>query len=340
MLFKRFVAPWLLVADDGVEDGEELSGGCDEGDELGLSGGDEPVTEGLEVGVVLAATMAPRKRAARTSALPPPMKLLPFHFPDWRVQGARPTRAATLRRSRLPSSGSSARRVRAMVLPMPGTEASRSSFSRQAGEPRTRLVDVASPGWRAPSAEPPAAGRCSSAGACWSGAFASGARPRSWRRSAGGGRRDRRAGACRVGQRPDLRLGRLDEVGDDAGVDRIGLGPLAERLCEGCAPAPGSPPPRPSPPQPGSPPPRSRTRRSPRPPQLPGRAAKPGDEGVEPLGVPCDHERLAGRAHRHVQPVLRYVNTNHDGVHPVPSLRKRASLAAQATVRVRWNDGR
>ena len=28
------------------------------------------------------------KRAARTAALPPPMKLLPFHFPDWRVKGA------------------------------------------------------------------------------------------------------------------------------------------------------------------------------------------------------------------------------------------------------------
>jgi len=32
--------------------------------------------------------------------------------------------------------------VRAMILPMPGTEASRSSFSRQAGEPRTAWVDV------------------------------------------------------------------------------------------------------------------------------------------------------------------------------------------------------
>src|SRR5215203_2572288 len=33
------VLPWSVVADDGVEDGEEFSGCCDEGDHLGLSGG-------------------------------------------------------------------------------------------------------------------------------------------------------------------------------------------------------------------------------------------------------------------------------------------------------------
>src|SRR5215217_1021473 len=37
---------------DGVEDGEEFSGCCDEGDHLGLSGGDEAVAEGLEGWVV------------------------------------------------------------------------------------------------------------------------------------------------------------------------------------------------------------------------------------------------------------------------------------------------
>jgi len=30
--------------------------------------------------------------------LPPPMKLLPFHWPDWRVHGARPASEATWRR--------------------------------------------------------------------------------------------------------------------------------------------------------------------------------------------------------------------------------------------------
>jgi hypothetical protein len=40
----------------------------------------------LRDGLYRAATMAPMKSAARTLALPPPMKLLPRHWPDWRVQ--------------------------------------------------------------------------------------------------------------------------------------------------------------------------------------------------------------------------------------------------------------
>ena len=51
----------------------------------------------------------------------------------------------------------------------------------------------------------------------------------------------------RIGQRPNLRLRRLDEVGDDAGVDRIGLGPLGRAPGRRRAPAPGSPPRPPAP---------------------------------------------------------------------------------------------
>jgi hypothetical protein len=36
-----------------------------------------------------------------------------------------------------------------------------------------------------------------------------------------------------VGHRPDVRFGHLDEMGDHRRVDRIGLGPFAERLGEG-----------------------------------------------------------------------------------------------------------
>src|SRR4051794_41645657 len=46
--------PWFLVSQDGVEDGEELAGDGDEGDHLGLAGGDEALAEGLEDGVVTA----------------------------------------------------------------------------------------------------------------------------------------------------------------------------------------------------------------------------------------------------------------------------------------------
>ena len=46
------------------------------------------------------------------------------------ISGATPTRAAILRRSRVPSSGSSARSVRAVVLPTPGTEVRSCSSAR------------------------------------------------------------------------------------------------------------------------------------------------------------------------------------------------------------------
>src|SRR5581483_10125936 len=42
----------------------------------------------------------------------------------------------------------------------------------------------------------------------------------------------------------------------------------------------------------------------------------------------------------HVQPIFRHIDTDKDRVHLNPSLRNRASAAARATVRVRWNDGR
>ena len=75
-------------------------------------------------------------RAVRTLARPPMTMRRPRKQPLSRLIGATPTKAAILRRSRLPSSGSSAIKVRAEVLPMPGTEASRSSAARQAGVPR------------------------------------------------------------------------------------------------------------------------------------------------------------------------------------------------------------
>ena len=130
-------APWLSGPEDRVEYGEEFSRRCDEGDDLGLSGCHELVAERLEDRVVPDRDHRAHEQQERTPALPPPMKLLPRHWPDCRVNGARPTSAAAWRRSRLPSSGSSAIRVRAMVGPTPGTEDRRSPLARHAGEPRT-----------------------------------------------------------------------------------------------------------------------------------------------------------------------------------------------------------
>src|SRR6202040_999441 len=52
----------------------------------------------------------------------------------------RPARAAMRRRSSRPSSGRSAMSVPAVTGPMPGTERSRSSVSRQTGGDRMRVV--------------------------------------------------------------------------------------------------------------------------------------------------------------------------------------------------------
>ena len=64
-----------------------------------------------------------------------------------------------------------------------------------------------------------------------------------------------------------------------------------------------------------------------------------GDELVETCTVTRHDKSLAARAHMHIELGFRDVDSNNESVHPVPSLSKRASHAAQATVRVRWNDG-
>ena len=143
-----------------------------------------------------------------------------------------------------------------------------------------------------------------------------------------------------IGQRANHRLGRRDEVGDHAGIQRIGLGALAQRLGEGAH--------------------LGRIDHDHR--QLGGGEAgghdgfisagrfkrdrarrerlQASDQIAKPGRVPRDREAVARRPQSYVQPVFRDVDPNNDGVHCIPSLRNRASLAAQATVRVQWNDGR
>src|SRR6202022_5041054 len=48
----EFWLPWGFVSQDCVEDGEQLSGNSDDGDQLVFAGGDEPVAEQLEGRVV------------------------------------------------------------------------------------------------------------------------------------------------------------------------------------------------------------------------------------------------------------------------------------------------
>ena len=76
-------------------------------------------------------------KAARTLLRPPPMKLRPRHWPDWRVHGARPHSAAMLRRSSVPSSGNSASSVRADHRADSGHAAQQVVL----GQPRRRTAD-------------------------------------------------------------------------------------------------------------------------------------------------------------------------------------------------------
>src|SRR6059058_3717333 len=118
--------PLFFVPEHGVEDGHDLPSDGDEGHHFRLTLSEQALVESTA-----------RKMAERAAGRPPPIMLLPFHLPDLRVNGATPIRLAILRRSRRPSSGTSARTLRAIVLPTPEKVTSRSSFSRQSGEPRT-----------------------------------------------------------------------------------------------------------------------------------------------------------------------------------------------------------
>lgn len=144
-----------------------------------------------------------------------------------------------------------------------------------------------------------------------------------------------------IRQWPQLGLGRFREVRDDRGIDRIGLGTSADRLGEGADLGWIDDHDR----QPGG---RQRCRRY----RLEAAGGfqcdkirrqhiEPGRQLLQPDCVSFDCKGFSARAHGDVQAVFRYVDTNGDDVHDDPSLPNRASReAVQATVRVRWNDGR
>src|SRR3954465_2015490 len=76
------VLPFSVVPEDSIEDGEELSGDCDESDHFGLSGRPQAMVEGPRAGLQRIAVIAAMNSAVRTLLRPPPMKLLPRHLPD------------------------------------------------------------------------------------------------------------------------------------------------------------------------------------------------------------------------------------------------------------------
>ena len=141
-----------------------------------------------------------------------------------------------------------------------------------------------------------------------------------------------------VRQVAHLGLGRLDEAGDHARVDRIGLGPLSDRLGEVTRLRRIDHDDRQrSPCQRGRNDGLETARRLDRDPL---RTQRPHafDELREAFAVARDGKGLALRQNVNVQPVLRHVDPDMAHDHLPSSLRKRA-LAAQATVRGRWTNG-
>ena len=179
--------------------------------------------------------MAAMNRAPRTDLRPPPMKLLPRHWPDWRVQGARPARAATLaaiERAEFrqlgdqragddgPDAGNGGEQI-LLLAPRPASHAH---------DRRSRC--------RARPAPSPCALRSRAMLFC---KRLSVRRRSRWPSAAIISticrRRATRSASSRVvwssGNGTRLRLGGFDKVSNHGSVDRIGLGPLAERLSEG-----------------------------------------------------------------------------------------------------------
>src|SRR5215831_9734743 len=176
---------------------------------LGLPAAMRRSKKTLRTGLCRRATRAPMNRAVCTHAQPPPMKLLPRHWRDCRVKGARPTSAAMCLRPSLPSSGNSAMSVREITGPTLDTEQSRSTFSRQAGEPRTPSSISVSTFLALPF------------------------RADHLHDLTPTGDKIGKLLGCLIGQRPWCDAGRLSKVGNHPGIDRIRLGALADGFGEG-----------------------------------------------------------------------------------------------------------
>ena len=162
--------------------------------------------------------------AARTCARPPQHLREPLNLPLSRLSGATPTIAAACRRSREPSSGRSASRLKTVTGPMPGTLRSSSSRSRHTGFSRKRCVSSL---WRSRSSSSKAA-RLRSILCCTIGSVLGAVlqlgRPHLDDLPAASDQRFQFAGSSRD-QRLSYDTAHLAEVGDHSGVDAV-------RLCE------------------------------------------------------------------------------------------------------------
>src|SRR6476646_4201122 len=113
--------PGFAVTQHGVEDGQQLAHGSDEGEAGRFAGLAQTAVEGLEHRVVPDGDQASHiERCPNFDPAPLDLALAAVSA-TVAVHWATPARAAIWWRSTRPSSGSSAIRVRATTSPMPGT---------------------------------------------------------------------------------------------------------------------------------------------------------------------------------------------------------------------------
>ena len=151
----------------------------------------------------------------------------------------------------------------------------------------------------------------------------------------------RESAGLRIGERADFRFGGRDEGGNHRGIDRIGLGALAQGIGEEADLGRIDDDDRKAGRRQGRHRQRLQTSRRLERHDIGIEGSEPFDQIVQSDMVVGEPETIAGRQDMHIQPILRNIDTD-DLIHLLPSLPNRASLsqAALATVRVRWNGGR
>src|SRR4051812_45567058 len=357
--------PWFLVSQDGVEDGEELAGDGDEGDHLGLAGGAEVIAEGLEDGVVTAGDEGCEEQGAAHALAAAADHALALPLAGLAGGGGKACEGGVLllvegaERGQLGDEGSGDDRSDAgdggeeVLLVAPGGRAAHAGVDlgidlgelllEGADEAGDALLDAPHRGAAlavplgddhlddlAPAgAEGGAGPRAPAGGGARSGGGWGG---RGGRRGRRGAASPRRAGAAhrvscrgRSGRSWRRRSGRSWPACRPPGRSG-GSGPDWRRRAAGRR-------------RQAQPPPRSRSRRSPRRRRDRGERQEPLDQLGEAFAVARDGKGDAVRPDVNVEPILRDVDADSLHVHAPSSLRNRA-LAAQATVRGRWNDGR
>jgi len=335
------VLPWGFISENGVEDREELSGNGDQDDHFWLSGRDEALIEGSERRVAACPDQRGHEEGRAHAGSPTAGEALAAPFaglPGPRRQARETCDFSAREGSQLGQFGqertgdnrSHAGNTLQQVFLLPPHRRTANGVVDAGVEYREFLFEGLDE-----------TGCALLQHTAWKLAFPLPLRHDHLDDLPASGDKLRQQAGIFIGQRPDFRFGGFHEAGDHGGVDRIGLGSLAQSLSEGAhlsridhdnrqtrtTQARGHHRLKPA----------SRLHRH----RVNAKRRDSGNQRINAVGVPRDGKRLTSRVNMHIQSVLRDVDADNDGFHLHPSLHNRASLpAAQATVRVRWNDER